>query len=161
MGLDLAGGSMLLFFHQKKMHKDSKNDLEQCIENGKLEIFTLHRGQNTNWIWTKKNEFWHNGELYDVVKIEISKDSIVHYYCFNDSHESNFLLRIFPVFKNKKTPDWHSGKIIRTWLELFSEATQLVTLPLTPRFGYSFACVWPFSVRYNPPPQEITAPPPK
>lgn len=57
------------------------------MPDAELEIISFKIGDEIDWK-EKDKEFERNNKMYDVVRIEIKKDSI-NYYCINDKKEEN------------------------------------------------------------------------
>jgi hypothetical protein len=54
--------------------------------------------------WEKPGEFEYKGQMYDVVKTKITKDS-VHYICYQDKAETNLNFRIKKIIAAAMSQD--------------------------------------------------------
>ncbi|MFZ0453371.1 MAG: hypothetical protein WAM24_06425 [Ignavibacteriaceae bacterium] len=74
---------------------------ESQLDKDSLEKFTFslkEKNEKVEWEEAEK-EFRYNGEMYDVVKIEVKKDSIT-YFCLHDNDEEILLSNFDKLVKN-------------------------------------------------------------
>lgn len=103
--LILSHGSVQLFII-KIFQIQHRRNVFQSIEKGTIEedliLFKFSKDDLESGLshveWVEENEFRIDGEMYDVVKREVKKDS-VYVYCFHDEKESVLYSAIVKIFK--------------------------------------------------------------
>lgn len=70
--------------------------------------------------WTEENEFRIEGEMYDIVRKEITEDT-VYLYCFYDREESNLYNSIIKVLNNLIENDRATTSNVTSIITLLSE----------------------------------------
>ncbi|MCX8009797.1 MAG: hypothetical protein N3A61_01465 [Ignavibacteria bacterium] len=94
-------GQIFLYLHLKHEAKrliyESVNELTEKD----LTLISLSKqdknSNNQNLIWKEEYEFELNGKMYDIIKVEETKDSII-YYCINDEREEELIKKFIKHF---------------------------------------------------------------
>lgn len=74
-------------FIQHEIHEEIEKQIKNEIPDAELELISFKIDDKIDWK-EKDKEFEHNNKMYDVVRIEIKKDSI-NYYCIDDKKEED------------------------------------------------------------------------
>ncbi len=74
-------------------------NIEKQILPQDITVFTIQQGEAVKWEWLEKNEFCHNGIMYDVIKKE-KKGNITFYYCRADHKEMRLFEGLNHFVKN-------------------------------------------------------------
>lgn len=87
-----------LKWQQRIIKRDVKSTLFNSLDDKDLTRLSFHTTTVSNLNWKDSYEFSHQGEMYDVVKVDTLKDSVV-FWCWHDIKESKIEKQISALFK--------------------------------------------------------------
>lgn len=85
-----SGGYWAIFHIQKNsIKKEIKRKMLQKIPIEELTCLSFKSKTAEQIFWIEDNEFYYNGNMYDVVRTVRNKQGQITYYCINDTKEAN------------------------------------------------------------------------
>jgi hypothetical protein len=98
----------VFLFFQYEIKSESANYKETETNTTEISVYTEKQSIDNKWEWVDKNEFRCKGQMYDVIKIEKTKETIL-YYCKTDHFEmklfeslNHFICSISNIFGSGK-----------------------------------------------------------
>lgn len=113
-GLILPGLFSLVSFNYNKyqIKKQVKKEIIKGFDKSELSLISISKHQkNTKLQWIHSKEFRYNGEMYDIVKLIETPDSI-HYYCWWDKEETELNNKISNVLNHIFSDNPQSKKML-------------------------------------------------
>jgi hypothetical protein len=87
------------------IREEAEKKIREGINEAELSLIVIKTSDLSTIDWTKENkEFRYNGEMYDIVRMEI-KGGSVHYYCFKDREEKQLIAQFIKSETTKKETD--------------------------------------------------------
>ncbi|MCB0457505.1 MAG: hypothetical protein KDC91_07150 [Flavobacteriaceae bacterium] len=156
------GGYLLLHnFQQAQIRREIKTAIKQGVPDNELTLIEVS-GKNSELLtWKDKHEFWYQGALYDVVKIEETSKGTVKYHCINDTKETLLFANLDDLVKksmdgkSKQQLSWQFS--IPFFFENVEDLLPGSDIEILQRkaeiFGYHFRLSTPYLTLESPPPQ--------
>jgi hypothetical protein len=86
---------------QRQIYNDIEALIEQSFSNDHLHLISISSENQHALHWQRAGkEFWYNGQLYDIVRLE-KKDGITHYYCIKDTAETRLAYQYIEYLKTQ------------------------------------------------------------
>lgn len=110
MLFNLTGISLVFNFQKARLRREMKAQIKGHIPKDQLHKFSVDSANDEHIHWTRRGkELMMNGEMYDVVSVSRENDSI-HYYCINDSEETELFAQLDEMVKKKMKEERRTGK---------------------------------------------------
>lgn len=97
-----SGVYLFLYIHSEKVVKQQAKDriLSGVVTEDECKLFVVSRSSQfkEDFTFVNDDEILYQGQMYDIVKVEDSGDSI-KYYCLNDDAETKLLTGFFQLNK--------------------------------------------------------------
>jgi len=121
-----AGVTFLIFQYEKSVIKrEVKENIIQSLDKSELVLIKLSKAEaKTELDWEHSKEFEYKGEMYDIVQVEKTYDSI-KYWCWWD-HEETALNKkltklVNEILGNDKEKNEQESQLISFYKSLFCE----------------------------------------
>jgi hypothetical protein len=159
--LNIIGFYPIFLIKQQLLKKDLRLLMNQTVIHNKTVILTFNLKENRKLKWINNNEFFYEGNLYDVLQQRTEIDGTVYYSCFNDSKEKRLIVQLDEEINRQvenHTKDSHSRKDLTKNLikEYLQEKSDISFLSVANDVGYSKQV--PIYTSLS---EEIQSPPPK
>lgn len=109
---------------QSQIKKEVKREIKRQVPNSELTVIEISKKQLQNFIWEEEGkEFYHQGNLYDIVRSDESATSFT-YYCISDKQEEALFENLDDYIDNniaaqKSTKSSSSKKTADSSLKLY------------------------------------------
>ncbi len=81
-------------YEKSEIRREVKLRLKKSVPQSDLIHFVFTKEESEKLVWLEKNEFRHQGKMYDIIRFKTLKNNQLEIFCISDRQESNLFAKL-------------------------------------------------------------------